>query len=167
MVNKYINNIFSVFIFFISTFAINAQSPEELVKRDYSRLYKDFKIPLGEQKAHYIIAIDVSSSMESMEASVKANLKNFIDALPNGDKITLIQMANRSETQVVNLTEYTDVDNTTRTDISKYIEGLKYKKKGDPGDGSDGFTMTDLILKALNASGSSNDMKYVFIFSDL
>lgn len=167
MVNKYIKNIFSVFILFFSTFTINAQSPEESVEKDYSRLYRDFKIPLGEQKAHYIIAIDVSSSMESMEASVKANLKNFIDALPNGDKITLIQMANKSETQVVNLTEYTDVDNTTRSDISKYIEGLKYKKKGDPGDGSDGFTMTDLIIKALNASGSSNDMKYVFIFSDL
>ena len=167
MANKYSIKIIALLIFCFIVFITKAQNPEELVKRDYSRLYKDFKIPLGEQKAHYIIAIDVSSSMESMEASVKANLKNFIDALPNGDKITLIQMANKSETQVVNLTEYTDVDNTTRSDISKYIEGLKYKKKGDPGDGSDGFTMTDLIIKALNASGSSNDMKYVFIFSDL
>ena len=167
MIKKYSINIIALLIFCFTVFISKAQNPEDVVKKDYSRLYKDFKIQLGKQKAHYIIAIDVSSSMKSMEASVKANLKNFIAALPNGDKITLIQMASRSETQVVNLTEYTDIDNTTRTDISKYIEGLKYKKNNESGDGSDGFTMTELILKALNASGSSNDMKYVFVFSDL
>ena len=150
-----------------STYLFGQQTPEERVNKDYSKLYKNFKDKVGEQKAHYIFAIDISSSMKSMEASVKANIKNFIDALPNGDKITLIQMANKAETQVVNLTDYQNIDKTTRLDITSYVGGLKYKNNGAPGDGSDGFTMTELIVEALNKAGSSSDMKYVFIFSDL
>lgn len=143
-----------------------AQSPEERVMKDYPKLYNDFKSQVGAQKAHYIIAIDISSSMKSMEASVKSNLKNFLSALPDGDKITLIQMANEAETKIVNLTDYTEIKSSTRSNIISYIANLKFKKKGETGDGSDGYTMTELIVDALKKPGSSADMKYVFVFSD-
>lgn len=143
-----------------------AQSPEERVMQDYPKLYNDFKAEVGGQKAHYIIAIDISSSMKSMEASVKSNLKNFLSALPDGDKITLIQMANEAETKIVNLTDYTEIKSSTCSNIISYIENLKFKKKGDTGDGSDGYSMTELIVDALKKPGSSADMKYVFVFSD-
>ena len=166
MVNKYINNIFTGFIFFISILTINAQSPEERVMQDYPKLYNDFKSEVGAQKAHYIISIDISSSMKSMEASVKNNLKNFVSALPDGDKITLIQMADKAETKIVNLTDYTEINSSTRSGIISYIANLKFKKDRETGDGSDGFTMTKLITDGLKKPGSSADMKYVFIFSD-
>lgn len=143
-----------------------AQSPEERVMQDYPKLYIDFKSEVGAQKAHYIISIDISSSMKSMEASVKNNLKNFVSALPDGDKITLIQMADKAETKIVNLTDYTEINSSTRSGIISYIANLKFKKDGETGDGSDGFTMTKLITDGLKKPGSSADMKYVFIFSD-
>ena len=142
------------------------QSPEKRVMQDYPKLYNDFKAEVGGQKAHYIIAIDISSSMKSMESSVKNNLKNFISALPDGDKITLIQMADKAETKIVNLTDYTEINSSTRSGIISYIANLKFKNDGETGDGSDGFTMTKLITEAIKKPGSSADMKYVFIFSD-
>lgn len=142
------------------------QTPEERVMKDYPKLYNDFKSEVGAQKAHYIIAIDISSSMKSMEASVKNNLKNFVSALPDGDKITLIQMADKAETKIVNLTDYTEINSSTRSGIISYIANLKFKKDRETGDGSDGFTMTKLITDGLKKPGSSADMKYVFIFSD-
>jgi len=145
---------------------VTAQTPEERYMTDYPKLYNDFKSEVGGQKAHYIIAIDISSSMKSMEASVKSNLKNFISALPDGDKITLIQMADTKETEEVNLTDYTEITSSTRSGIISYIANLKFKKKGETGDGSDGYKMTELITNGLKKPGSSADMKYVFIFSD-
>jgi len=121
---------------------------------------------VGGQKAHYIIAIDISSSMKPMEASVKSNLRNFISALPDGDKITLIQMADEAETKIVNLTDYTEINSSSRSGIISYISNLKFKKEKEQGNGSDGFTMTKRIAEGLKKPGSSADMKYVFIFSD-
>ena len=165
-VSDNLKNLFFVFLVFACSFNLVAQTPEELVIKDYPKLYTNFKSEVGGQKAHYIIAIDISSSMKSMEVSVKNNLKNFISALPDGDKITLIQMADKAETKIVNLTDYTDIKSSTRSDIISYISNLKFKKDGEPGNGSDGYTMTKLITDALKKPGSSADMKYVFIFSD-
>jgi hypothetical protein len=160
-----LKQLFSVVFVFIVGVVI-AQTPENRVMQDYPKLYNDFKAEVGGQKAHYIIAIDISSSMKSMEASVKNNLKNFVSALPDGDKITLIQMADRAETKIVNLTDYTEINSSTRKGVISYIANLKFKKDGETGDGSDGFTMTKLITDGLKKPGSSADMKYVFIFSD-
>ena len=155
----------SLLLLFISG-GVLAQTPEERVMQDYPKLYNEFKAEVGGQKAHYIIAIDISSSMKSMEVSVKSNLKNFISALPDGDKITLIQMADKAETKIVNLTDYTEINSGTRSGIISYIASLKFKRDGETGNGSDGFTMTKLITDGLKKPGSSADMKYVFIFSD-
>ena len=153
-------------VFVLVVGVVIAQTPEKRVMQDFPKLYSDFKAEVGGQKAHYIIAIDISSSMKSMEASVKSNLKNFISALPDGDKITLIQMADKAETKIVNLTDYTEINSSTRSGIISYIANLKFKKDHETGDGSDGFTMTKLITDGLKKPGSSADMKYVFIFSD-
>jgi hypothetical protein len=161
-----VKSFFIIIVALMFSTCLFGQSPEERVMKDYPKLYNDFKSEVGAQKAHYIIAIDISSSMKSMENSVKNNLKNFISALPDGDKITLIQMADKAETKIVNLTDYTEINSSTRSGIISYIANLKFKNDGETGDGSDGFTMTKLITEAIKKPGSSADMKYVFIFSD-
>ena len=161
-----VKSFFIIIVALMFSTCLFGQTPEERVMKDYPKLYNDFKSEVGAQKAHYIIAIDISSSMKSMEASVKNNLKNFISALPDGDKITLIQMADKAETKIVNLTDYTEINSSTRSGIISYIANLKFKNDGETGDGSDGFTMTKLITEAIKKPGSSADMKYVFIFSD-
>jgi hypothetical protein len=159
MGNKYINNIFSVFIFFISTFAINAQSPEHLVKKDFPKLYAKYGNSLKQQKARYVFAIDISNSMKADESAVKTNIKNFISALPEGDFVTIIQKCGTSETDFIFSNQ--PVNSTTKNTIFNYIDAIKFDKIG-----SDGFKMTDKIIEALNQTGSSDDMKYVFMFTD-
>ncbi len=136
-----------------------AQSPEEMVKKDYPKLYNDFKSEVGSQKARYVFAIDISNSMKPYEADVKANLQNFINALPDGDFISIIQMAGTQETR--SILENQPVNSSTRNLILSYVKGLDFNKMG-----SDGFTMTSQIIEKLNQTGSSDDMKYVFMFTD-
>ena len=136
-----------------------AQSPEEMVVKDYPKLYNDFKSEVGGQKARYVFAIDISNSMKPYEAAVKANLQNFVNALPDGDFVTIIQMASMQETR--SIVENQPVNASTRKLILSYITGLSFNKVG-----SDGFTMTSKIIEAMNQTGSSDDMKYVFMFTD-
>lgn len=136
-----------------------AQSPEEMVKKDYPKLYNDFKSEVGSQKARYVFAIDISNSMKPYEAAVKENLQNFVNALPDGDFVTIIQMASMQETR--SIVDNQPVNASTRNLILSYITGLSFNKVG-----SDGFTMTSKIIEAMNQTGSSDDMKYVFMFTD-
>ncbi len=136
-----------------------AQSPEEMVKKDYPKLYNDFKSEVGSQKARYVFAIDISNSMKPYEAAVKANLQNFVNALPDGDFVTIIQMASMQETR--SIVDNQPVNASTRKLILSYISGLNFNKVG-----SDGYTMTSQIIESMNQTGSSDDMKYVFMFTD-
>jgi len=156
--HKYLIFKITLLLTFISGFLL-AQSPEELVKKDYPKLYNDFKTEVGSQKARYVFAIDISNSMKPYETAVKANLQNFVKALPDGDFVTIIQMASMQETR--SIVENQPVNASTRKLILSYITGLSFNKVG-----SDGFTMTSKIIEAMNQTGSSDDMKYVFMFTD-
>ena len=159
MVKKYRIKIITLLVLCFAVLTSKAQSPEELVKKDFPKLYNDFKVEVGSQKARYVFAIDISSSMKSYEAAVKVNLQNFINALPDGDIISIIQMASMQETRFI--VENQPVNSSTRKLILSYVNGLNFKKIG-----SDGYTMTSKIIDALNQTGSSDDMKYVFMFTD-
>jgi hypothetical protein len=159
MVKKYRIKIITLLCLCFAVFISKAQNPEELVKKDFPKLYNDFKSEVGSQKARYVFAIDISNSMKPYEAAVKANLQNFINALPDGDIISIIQMASMQETR--SIVENQPVNASTRKLILSYITGLSFNKVG-----SDGFTMTSKIIEAMNQTGSSDDMKYVFMFTD-
>jgi len=147
------------FLSSFSTLPVLGQSAEEMVVKDYPKLYNDFKSEVGGQKARYVFAIDISNSMKPYEAAVKANLQNFVNALPDGDFVTIIQMASMQE--IRSIVDNQSVNASTRKLILSYISGLKFNKEG-----SDGFTMTSKIIEAMNQTGSSDDMKYVFMFTD-
>ena len=146
MGNKYINNIFTGFIFFISILTINAQSPDELVKRDFPKLCAKYGNSLKQQKARYVFAIDISNSMKPYESAVKTNIKNFISALPEGDFVTIIQKCGTAETDFIFSNQ--PVNASTKSTIFNYIDAIKFDRIG-----SDGFKMTDKIIEALNQTG--------------
>ena len=154
-----LKNLFFVFLVFACSFNLFAQNPEELVKRDYPKLYTNFKTEVGGQKARYVFAIDISNSMKPYELAVKTSLQNFINALPDGDFVSIVQMASSLETR--SILENQPVNSSTRNLILSYINGLNFNKVG-----SDGYTMTTQIIEKLNQTGSSDDMKYVFMFTD-
>lgn len=159
IVSLKLKNLFLVFLVFACSFNFFAQNPEELVKRDYPKLYTNFKTEVGGQKARYVFAIDISNSMKPYELAVKTSLQNFINALPDGDFVSIVQMASSLETR--SILENQPVNSSTRNLILSYINGLNFNKVG-----SDGYTMTTQIIEKLNQTGSSDDMKYVFMFTD-
>jgi hypothetical protein len=147
------------FVLLINGIDLFAQVAEEMVKRDYPKLYREYKAEVGAQKARYVFAIDISNSMKPYEATVKTNIQNFINALPDGDFVSIIQMASTQETRVV--VENQPVNPSTRSLLLSYLNGLSFNKVG-----SDGYTMTSNIIEVINQTGSSDDMKYVFMFTD-
>ena len=157
MVNKYSIKIIALLIFCFIVFITKAQNPEELVKRDFPKLFA--KYGNSQQKARYVFAIDISNSMSDYEITVKTNIKNFISALPEGDFVTIIQKCGTDETDFIFSNQ--PVNSSTKSTIFTFIDAIKFDKIG-----SDGFKMTDKIIEALNQTGSSDDMKYVFMFTD-
>lgn len=136
-----------------------AQTPREKVMKDFPSLYTNFQKEVEKQKSRYVFAVDISNSMRDYEGSVKSNLKSFIKELPDGDYITLIQMASTQNTKAILANQ--PLNGATRNLINNYIDGLKFDQSG-----SDGYTMTEKIIQSLNQTGSSEDMKYVFMFTD-
>ena len=78
-----------------------AQTPREKVMKDFPALYTNFQQEVEKQKSRYVFAVDISNSMRAYESSVKTNLKSFIKELPDGDFITLIQMASTQSTKAI------------------------------------------------------------------
>jgi hypothetical protein len=150
--------LFSV-VFVLLVANVIGQTPKEKVMKDFPSLYTNFQQEVEKQKSRYVFAVDISNSMRAYESSVKTNLKSFIKELPDGDFISLIQMASTQSTKAILANQ--PLNSATRNLINTYIDGLKFDQSG-----SDGYTMTKKIIQSLNQTGSSEDMKYVFMFTD-
>lgn len=67
-----------------------SQSPLNYLENTFPKLTNLIRDDIDNCHAHYIFAIDVSGSMDEHESTMVPLLKNFIQALPNGDKVTII-----------------------------------------------------------------------------
>ena len=67
-----------------------AQSPLQYLEQSFTQLTEIYRNDIDKCHAHYVFAIDVSGSMDKYEGTMVPLLKNFINALPNGDKVTII-----------------------------------------------------------------------------
>lgn len=69
---------------------MQAQNPMTNLEKNYPRLTELYRNELGKYAAHYIFAIDVSGTMNKYSDVVIPALKPFINALPDGDRVTVI-----------------------------------------------------------------------------
>lgn len=67
-----------------------AQSPLQYLEQSFPKLTEIYREDIDKCHAHYIFAIDVSGSMDKYEGIMVPLLKNFIHALPSGDRVTVI-----------------------------------------------------------------------------
>ena len=135
---------------------------------DYPMLMAKYGELLEQQHAHYIFAVDISSSMLQYESTVKANFLAFVDAIPNGDQITLIRMADKEHTDFVGgMYKCITLDDQVRNDLRTviYSNQFQFLRNGDPHDGSDGYKMAELVMEAINTIGG-NDLTFVYMFTD-
>ncbi len=137
------------------------------LQKEYPLLMERYGNRLESRSAHYIFAIDISSSMQEYENVVRQSLATFVKAVPDGDQITLIAMCDENNTNYVNTIKCISIDSEVRQSIVSSITSsqLKFLRKGDPSDGSDGFTMTYKVLEAMNVVNSS-DLTFVYLLTD-
>lgn len=135
------------------------------MKQDYPGLMSLYGDRIAGQKAHYIFVVDVSSSMLPYESTVKTNILQFLQAVPDGDQISLIKMSDESHTGYVGLLKCTPLSSDVRTSIRDVVNGFQFNRKGSSEDGSDGFTMAKTVIDAINTVGS-NDLTFVYMLTD-
>ena len=150
------------------TFTANAQTSAEMsMRNDYPNLMNKYGGLLEQQNAHYIFAVDVSSSMRQYEATVKDNFLAFINAIPDGDQVTLIRMADKAHTDYVGMFKSITLNSQVRNDLKNviYSNQFEFLTNGHSHDGSDGYKMAELVIEAINTIGSK-DLTFVYMFTD-
>ena len=88
MVKKYSIKIIALLIFCFAVLTSKAQNPEELVKKDYPKLYNDFKKVLGGQNANYFSKANnkLFGKYNTLKAKFKVK-KTFLDIKVRGQQL--------------------------------------------------------------------------------
>ena len=151
---------FSLFILFF--YIVNTLQSQSI---EYSRLVADYPIsvktfPPEKQNATYVFAIDVSSSLEGFADLLRQNLHYFVNALPDGDRLTIIQEREPGQTGFIYLPN-TLISGTSKVTFNNYLQTISFNNVNE----SDGFGMTQKIIDAIDQTGGT-DLVYIFIFTD-
>ena len=154
-------NFYKVFILliFLCPFLLFGQKneSEELVKKDWPKLYADYGKLGDSEPANFIFVIDISE--DKFGPIIKSQIQSFIDALPNGDVVSVIILGPTDETKaIISSAIISEVKKKEiKTELSKIIFGR---------DGSDGLKMVERIQESLISSGVKKSLPFVFIFTD-
>lgn len=137
------------------------------LENEFPMLVKRYGDHLENRTAHYIFAIDISSSMREYENVVRQSLSTFVKAVPDGDQITLIAMCDENNTNYVNSIKCITIDQSVRKEIINTITSQRFEflRRGNPNDGSDGYSMTKKVLEAMNVVNSS-DLTFIYLLTD-
>ena len=109
------------------------------MEKEYPLLMERYGNRLESRNAHYIFAIDISSSMTQYEQVVRESLKTFIQAIPDKDQVTIIVVCDENNTNYLNSIKCISIEPAVRQSIIAAINSQQFKflKKNDPHDGSD------------------------------
>lgn len=152
-----------IFLFLVCVnFSFAQQSPEDIIKKDYPNLYEMYADSIGKQSAHYIFVIDVSSFMRTNLQVLKPMIIDFVNALPNGDQVTLIRKSSTERTGFVGGITNLSINSSTKNHIRDVLNSDEFSVQNT---GSDGYTATAKVIEAITMPESSN-LVFVFMFTD-
>lgn len=156
-----------LFLFAVTGLLAQGVNPQDKLKQDFPMLTARYGTQVGDQKAHYVFVLDISSSMLPYEQIEKENLLKFVDAVPDGDQITIIRMADENHTDFVNMFKCITLNPSVREALRSAVKspGFQFLKNGDSRDGSDGFKTASLVVDAINTVGS-NELTFIYLFTD-
>lgn len=139
---------------------IYAQTAIERLRADYPSVMEQYGKRLEAQKADYVIAIDVSGTMMKHKDLVLPALSSFIDALPDGDYLSIIKFGTKA--QECGLSG--KVDKGSRENFKNTLLKV-YERDNAFFFSTDVYAASEAVLAQLSRPGS-NDLKYVFMFTD-
>lgn len=137
----------------------------QVVNNDYPNLmelYRQKGDALGNQKAHHIFAIDVSTFMRKNINEIRPQINDFIMALPDGDQVTLIRKSSTDKTDYVGGVVNLEINSESRQTLRNILTSDAFAVQDA---GSDGYTMTSKILDAI-MNPMSEGLVFVFMFTD-
>lgn len=156
---------FTLLLVVLSCRGMSQNVAVQVVNNDYPnlmKLYSQKGDPLEKQQANYIFAIDVSTFMQTNITALKPMIAQFVHALPDGDRVTLIRKSSREYTDYVGGVINMEISPASRNTIINVINSDAFAVKPA---GSDGFTMTEKIVDAI-MNPESKGLVFVFMFSD-
>lgn len=137
-----------------------AQTAIDRLKADYPAVMEHYAKQLEGQHADYIIAIDVSGTMNKHQNIVLPALNSFLNALPDGDFVSIIKFGTKAEefglSGVINQSTRPSFQNT----LSRvYDRDPAFSQRTDLG------AMCAAVLSQMSRPGANN-LQYVFMFTD-
>ncbi|MBO7488740.1 MAG: VWA domain-containing protein [Bacteroidales bacterium] len=137
-----------------------AQSAIERLKVDYPAVMEHYAKRLEAQKADYIIAIDVSGSMNKYKDVVVPALNSFLASLPEDDYVSIIKFGTKAE-------EFGLSGKINKSTMGAFQNTLSKVYDRDPAfvSRTDLAAMCEAVLAQMSRPGG-NDLKYVFMFTD-
>lgn len=149
---------FSLFLILYLQLTVLYGQPDEiqLLERDFPNLMRLFGDKLSQTHADFVIAVDVSRSMEPFWSDIQHGLEIFVSAIPDSDYLSIIFFGETARLPYPPTLITPDVR-------SEIIATLRRTQPTD--NRTDLGYMLNKILKELNRPGG-NDLKFVFIFTD-
>ncbi len=130
--------------------------PAEMIRKDFPGLWSSFGLAAMEQKADYIIAVDVSGSMKRFREVVVPNVAAFLESLPDGDYVSIVAFG----TGVRLVGVPAQVNAASRPLIRGSLDSIGFADQN-----TDLAAMARQVLDELNRP-AGNSLKFVFAFTD-
>lgn len=154
-------------ILFLFKGVVLAQDPLSYLRTQCPKLTEMYQDELINCHAHYVIAVDVSLSMRKFEENVLPALKSFVQALPEGDKFTLIPFAGEPEDNRMGYD--VEITNSTKSSMLQLLPSLYPQgavPKGSPYLDTDIFKAQQSVMKSVQTN-AQYEVNVIIFISDM
>jgi len=149
--------LFIVLISFSNLISQNSFNEEILLlRKDFPNLMKLYENKLSTTHADFVIAVDVSKSMEPFWDDVQQGMEIFLSSIPDGDYVSIIYFGETARLPF----PPTEFNSEVREEMIKTLRPTRPRDNR-----TDLGFMLDKILAELNRPGG-NELKFVFMFTD-
>lgn len=138
------------------------QTPSELVKQVYPKLYKKYSKQLSTTPSCHYFLIDASGSIKDagLDIPIINALKGYLNGLPDNDFLTIIIFGETLKTKAIGIPNAL-INSSTRSDIVNEISKIQFDQQW-----SDTYTGLDKMIYSMEQAGHEEHQKNVFILTD-
>lgn len=156
--------LFLLFAIFLMANTLSAQDAVARLKKSYPYVMQEYGKRMSALKTDYIIAIDVSATMENHKGEVVPALTRFFDSIPDGNYVRIISFGENVKEELTEL----EINKQTRPRIAEklnyvYDEVTKDRNMKNWTD----FVLLGNKVADLIQEDNVADVHFLVVFSDL
>lgn len=139
---------------------VMAQTAMDRLKTEYPSVMEQYGKRLEALKADYIIAIDVSGTMDHYKETVVPALQSFLWSIPDGDYVSIIKFGTIAKEAGLS----GQIFESNRNSFKQTLDQI-YARDPDCYNQTNICKMLEFVNDRMNRPGH-NDLQYVFMFTD-